>query len=303
MNGKQTASKESDGKASGPDGPASLRAARRVIVGLDTGFMAREALLLAARVAASVDAGLSGIFVEDENLLGLSALPFVQEISFTGEAMPVDEAAMLRRLQAQARIARHVLERVASEAHVEFSFNIARGHKLAALAAQTGGDDTLIIRAHDLHRHDVGRAVRAATRDAHADVLLAGRGVAVSGSFAPQAGWKSSEAGRKTSPLAASAGRPMLAIDEGSSRGEACVGFAESLARRIGAPFRRLFARGFAPADLAVAARKVHAGLVIVNADALGDDEDAARLSAAAGCPVLLLGSERKPILSRMSAG
>tara|TARA_R110000824_G_scaffold118960_19_gene272692 strand:+ start:116800 stop:117681 length:882 start_codon:yes stop_codon:yes gene_type:complete len=293
MNGKLTASKETDDKAGGA---GTVIVSRRIIVGLDTGFMAREALMLAARVAASVDARLSGIFVEDENLLGLSALPFVQEISFSGETRPVDDAEMLRRLRAQARIARHVLESVAKEAHVEFSFNIARGHKLAALAAQTGADDTLIIRAHDLHRHDVGRAVRAATRDARADVLLAGRGVAVSGSFAANPSQDSPH-------LAVSSRRPMLAIDEGSSRGEACVGFAESLALRIGAPFRRLFARGFASADLAAAARKVHAGLVIVNADALGDDDDAARLSAAAGCPVLLLGSERKPILSRLSDG
>ena len=53
---------------------------RRIVVGLETGFMAREALALAARMAVSVDAGLYGIFVEDENLLALTALPFARRM-------------------------------------------------------------------------------------------------------------------------------------------------------------------------------------------------------------------------------
>lgn len=271
-------------------------APRRIVVGLETGFMAREALALAARVAASVDARLRGIFVEDENLLALTALPFAREISMAGTIGAVDQADMLRAMQAQAQIARRILERTAAEAHVACTFDIARGHKLATLAAQAGASDTLIIRAHDASRHDVSRAVRAATRDMRADVLLAGRGVAVSTSFTPRSAQANPDP--KRPGFAMTPERPLLAIDEGSSLGEACVGFAERLAARLGTPFRRLFARGFAPADLAVAARKANAGLIVINARSLGDDEDAARLSVAAGCPVLLLGGERNPTIT-----
>lgn len=258
---------------------------RRIVVGLDTSFMAREALALAARVAASVDAGLRGVFVEDENLLALSALPFAREVSFSGEVRALDEGAMLRAMQAQAETARRILERVAADAHVQWSFDIARGRPLASLAAAATADDTLIIRAHAASRHEVGRAVRAATRDARADVLLAARGVAVSGAFAPSV--VPARQGVESSV------RPLAAIDEGTSLGEGCSAFGESLARRIGAPFRRIYARGFAASDVAVAARNAGAGLIVVNAAWLGDDDDAARLSAAAGCPVLLLGGER----------
>lgn len=264
---------------------------RRIVVGLDTSFMAREALALAARVAVSIDAGLRGIFVEDENLLALTALPFAREISMSGAVRPVDQGDMLRAMQAQAQIARRILERTAAEAHIVCTFDVARGHKLATLAAQTDATDTLIIRAHEASHRDVSRAVRAATRDSRADVLLAGRGVAVSTSFAARSAPSSPI--QKSSGLTLAPERPLLAIDEGSSLGEACVGFAEGLAARLGAPFRRLFARGFAPADLASAARKADAGLIVINAHSLGDDEDAARLSVAAGCPVLLLGGER----------
>lgn len=272
---RKTGSRSEDGKAQ----------PRRIVVGLDTNFMAREALALAARVAASVDAGLRGVFVEDENLIALSGLPFAREISFSGEVRGLDESRMLRAMQAQAETARRILERVATEAHVQWSFDVARGRPLASLASAASADDTLIIRANAANPREVGRAVRAATRDARADVLLAARGVAVSAAFA------------RSSPLnrqgAESSVRPLAAIDEGSSLGEGCVAFAETLAHRIGAPFRRIFARGFSAADVAAAARNAGAGLIVVNAGWLGDDDDAARLSAAAGCPVLLLGGER----------
>ena len=261
---------------------------RRIIVGVDTDRMAREALALAVRMAAKVDAGLSGVFVEDENLLSLSALPFVREVSMSGTIGEIDNAALIRAMQAQAQIAKRILERVAGEAHIGWSFRVARGGRLKSLVEDAAQSDTLILRGHDISRHELGRTVRAATQDARADVLLAARGVAVSAAF----GIEGSRP-QRVSKVMQVVERPLLAIDEGSSRGEACVGFSQSLAGRIAMPFKRLFARGFSVSNLGIAARKAHAGLIVVNAGSLSDDDDAARLSVAAGCPVLLLGSER----------
>ncbi|MES1989789.1 MAG: hypothetical protein V4441_02410 [Pseudomonadota bacterium] len=259
---------------------------RRVIVGIDTDRAAREALALAARMAARVDAGLSGVFVEDENLLSLSALPFVREVSLSGAVAEIDKAALLRAMQAQAQIAKRILQRVASEANVDWSFRVARGTRLRSLVEDAVQSDTLILRGQNISRHELGRTVRAATQDARADVLLAARGVVLNSAFA-------AETPQPLNRVMKMPERPLLAIDEGSSRGEACVGFSQSLAGRIAMPFKRLFARGFSVSDLGIAARKAHAGLIVVNAGSLKDDDDAARLSVAAGCPVLLLGSER----------
>lgn len=278
-----------------PIGKTTPLVQRRIVVGLDTSFMAREALALAARVASSVDANLRGIFVEDENLLSLANLPFAREVSMTGTLTEIDRAEMLRSMQAQAQIAKRVLERVAGEAHVSWSFDVARGSRLASLVKHAGVADTLVLRAQDASRHELGRTVRAATLDARADVLLTGRGVAVSGAFMSSPPHVKSFGKTHATPA-----RPLLAVDEGSSLGETCVGFSQSLATRIAMPFRRLFARGFSAADLASAARKVHAGLIVVNAQALGNDEDVARLSAAAGCPVLLLGGEHATLTSEI---
>lgn len=275
----------------------------RIVVGLDTSFVAREALSLAARLAASVDARLKGVFVEDENLLTLADLPFAREISLSGEIRSVDPERMLRAMKAQAESARRTLARIAAEAHVDWSFDVRRGRPLASLAASAAADDTLVIRSPGSASREVGRTVRAATREARADVLLVGRGVGLRASLAKT---------RLVAPERPAAalqaimpGRPVATVDEGSSLAESCAAFAETLAARIGAPFRRLSAKGKSAADIADAARKDGVGLIVVNAAWLGDDEDAARLSASAGCPVLILGSERalRPAPSHMEDG
>lgn len=259
----------------------------RIVVGLDTSIVARDALALAARLAASVDARLKGVFVEDENLIHLADLPFAREISFSGEIRELDPERMLRAMKAQAESARRLLARIASEAHIDWSFDVRRGRPLAALAEHAMEDDTLVIRSPGAASREIGRAVRAATREAHADVLLVARGAGMkSALLAPVSPLR----GTLQSPVP---GRPVAAVDDGSSPGEACSAFAETLAARIGAPFMRLHARGLSPADLAEAARQGGAGILVVDADRLANDDDAARLSAAAGCPVLLLGKER----------
>lgn len=262
------------------------KAESRIVIGLDTNFTAQEALMLAARLAASVDARLKGVFVEDENLLSLCGLPFAREVSFSGEVRTIDAERMLRAMRAQAETARRLLQRVAAEAHVDWSFDVLRGRSLAALAAAAQAEDTLVIRSPHPRAREVGRAVRAATREMRADVLLVAHGVAAKGALGVPAG---------ASAAAGAIVRPIAAIDDGSSVGQSCSAFAETLAARAGVPFRRIFLREHGGAEIAAAARKAGAGLIVVNADWLGDDDDAARVSAAAGAPLLLLGGERSP--------
>src|SRR5690554_1918052 len=106
-----------DGRVKKKDEPTGAQT--RIIVGLDTSLAAREALQLAVRLAASVDARLKGVFVEDENLLSLADLPFAREISFSGEVRNIDPERMLRAMKAQAESARRALARIAAEARVE----------------------------------------------------------------------------------------------------------------------------------------------------------------------------------------
>lgn len=275
----------------GRDEGAATREQPRIVIGLDTSFVARETLSLAARLAASVDARLKGVFVEDDNLIALASLPFAREVSFSGDVRSLDPERMLRAMKAQAESARRMLARIAAEAHVDWSFDVRRGRPLASLAEGASTDDTLVIRSPGEAAREVGRAVRAATREARADVLLVSRGAGLRSSLSGRAPASRSAPLQQVLP-----GRPIAVVDEGSSTGESCSAFAKTLAARLGAAFLHLPARGKGPADVAAAARHAEAGLLVVNAAWLGDDDDAARLSAAAGCPVLLLGKERDPL-------
>jgi len=95
----------------GPDGQEGDGAVPRIVIGLDTSFVARETLVLAARLAASADARLKGVFVEDDNLVALASLPFAREISFSGDVRALDPERMLRAMKAQAESARRMLAR------------------------------------------------------------------------------------------------------------------------------------------------------------------------------------------------
>lgn len=259
---------------------------RRMVVGLETSFLARETLALAARLAASIDARLNGIFVEDENLINLSSLPFAREFSLMGNVHDMSPARMHRALQAQAESTKRVLARLAAEAQIDWTFDIKRGHPLHMLAATARAADTLVLRSQGVRLRDIGRTVRAATRDTHADVLLVARGASL-----------------KQRHPARLAARPVAAIDEGTSAGESCYALTQAMAGQIGAPSMRLAAKGLTPADIATLARQADVGLLVVNADWLGEDDDAARLSTAAGCPVLLLGNERSTIMTTQKEG
>ncbi|MGB7837261.1 MAG: universal stress protein, partial [Terrimicrobiaceae bacterium] len=55
---------------------------RRILVALDASAHSRAALEAACELALGLDAELSGLFVEDINLLRLAQLPFASEISY-----------------------------------------------------------------------------------------------------------------------------------------------------------------------------------------------------------------------------
>ncbi|RME35166.1 MAG: hypothetical protein D6786_02685, partial [Gammaproteobacteria bacterium] len=55
-------------------------ATERIVIALDLDTGARPALELAATLAALLDRELEALFVQDQDLLNLAALPFVSEI-------------------------------------------------------------------------------------------------------------------------------------------------------------------------------------------------------------------------------
>ena len=80
---------------------------RRIVFALDAASDSADSLEAAAELAERLHAELVGVFVEDANLLRLTALPFVREINLaSGQWQSFDPEAVERDMRARAARAR-----------------------------------------------------------------------------------------------------------------------------------------------------------------------------------------------------
>jgi nucleotide-binding universal stress UspA family protein len=112
---------------------------RRILVALDASAGSTAALEGAALLAARLNADLLGLFVEDEDLLRLAALPFAQEVEIhSARTRPMQAEDMEQRLRAQAHRAEQALSTAADRHRLRWEFRVVRGgvteELLAAIA-------------------------------------------------------------------------------------------------------------------------------------------------------------------------
>ena len=125
---------------------------RRILVALDGSPHSLAALKAAAEMAARLHAELTGIFVEDINLLRLAGFPFACEVgSSSATRHELDRGAMERKLKASAERARHAMTETAGRLRIHWSFRVARGSVPAVLLASSSSADLVVL----------GRASRA----------------------------------------------------------------------------------------------------------------------------------------------
>ena len=122
---------------------------QRILVPLDASEHSLTAMKAAVELAASLDAELEGLFVEDVNLLQLSEFPFAQEVSlFSPVSRRLEKENMERQLRIQARRLRQALAGLADRFQVPWTFRVARGGVPAqVLAASEGADLTILGKA------------------------------------------------------------------------------------------------------------------------------------------------------------
>jgi nucleotide-binding universal stress UspA family protein len=187
-------------------------AVRRVVVALDASAGSLDAAAAAVVLARLLGAELRGLFVEDEDLLRLAALPFAQVARTPGGVFerlrPEDAIAQLRALAARAR---ESLEGLAADVGLSATFQVARGRPSAEVPAAAGDRDLLVVGAGGHTRSGrtaPGETARAAAARARGSVLVLARGARV--------------------------GEPVVAVHDGSAASARGVAAAARLAR--GAP-------------------------------------------------------------------
>jgi len=118
----------------------------RVLVALDDAAGGGAALEAAARLAADLRAELRGLFIEDIDAVRAANLPFVTEIAIaSATARPLDTRSIERALRQKAALVRTRMGRLAEQAHVTWSFAVARGRVTQRVLADATESDVVIL--------------------------------------------------------------------------------------------------------------------------------------------------------------
>ena len=124
----------------------NMRPFKRILVALDASSQSEGALQYGVFLANQMQAQLTGIFVEDINLLRLSQLPFASEIRFAiRQTTRLDEVNMAQQLQLQAIRVRETVHRASKQHNLDWTFQVARGQVAAELLQAAAAADLLIL--------------------------------------------------------------------------------------------------------------------------------------------------------------
>lgn len=119
---------------------------RRILVALDASAHSAAALRAAAELAATMQAELLGMFVEDINLLRLAELPGAQEIVLaTRSARALDTRRLERALRQQAAELERELMQTLQGMSLRGGFRVVRGQVVQELLAAAEQADLLVV--------------------------------------------------------------------------------------------------------------------------------------------------------------
>lgn len=146
---------------------------RRIVVALDEGPASILALRSAARLAAEMSAEILALFVEDEDLFAVAALPGYSVVSYQGgDVAPLDQGALLRGLRARARRLQEEVARVAGGYHVAWQFQVARGRVRDEILSRAQSCEMIAIGASSVRRRAFGRNAGAILEGASCSVIV-----------------------------------------------------------------------------------------------------------------------------------
>lgn len=149
---------------------------RHILVGLDASQMSTAVLHTAVRLSAFLKADITGLFVEDMNLIRLAQLPFSSEVRYlTAGTRPLHQEQMQQVLHSHATWLRYEFGQTARERAVKWDFRVARGFVSQELLAAADQSDLLIVGRLSSHRgvhQRVGSTALTAVQQATSSVLV-----------------------------------------------------------------------------------------------------------------------------------
>jgi nucleotide-binding universal stress UspA family protein len=152
------------------------RIIRRILVAVDASSHSLAALEAAAELAARFEAELHGLFVEDENLLRLAELPFVEEqVPFSADRRRIERQEVLRELRVLARRLEQAFTALVERQNLRGDFRVARGAVVTELLAAAEEADILFVGKagrSPRHYHRLGSTTRMALSTAPCSTIV-----------------------------------------------------------------------------------------------------------------------------------
>jgi nucleotide-binding universal stress UspA family protein len=148
-------------------------AIRRILVAVDASPHSLSALRAAVELAKRFEAELTGVFVEDINLLRLAELPFARQVRVYSPAQPLDTQHLEQELRALAQRARQALTQSARRANLRTSFLVRRGVVSSELLKAALEADLVILgKAGWSRRRRMGSTTRVLVAQSPSSTLI-----------------------------------------------------------------------------------------------------------------------------------
>jgi nucleotide-binding universal stress UspA family protein len=292
------------------------RAIRRILIALDASAHSVAALEAAVKLAAGLQAEVTGLFVEDAALLASADLPITREVgTFSGSVRAFDRGDVERQLRAQASEAHRALAAHAGHARVSWSFRVARGSVTGEVLSAAKDADLVTVGSHGsrlMGWRGVGSTTRAVVSGTRCPVLMTRHGAHVEPPV--MAVYDGTPAARVGLEVAAQVARAMedvvivLTADDGSGTVEA---LAHDAAHRLDDAEVDAHLRRFNPSNPEAIIGMVHdmgCGVLVLPADSPWLSAEVLQaIARRVHCPVLLTreraeARRRKPRPKRRAA-
>lgn len=118
----------------------------RIMIAVDALHQGPGLLELAAMLAARRQIELAVLFIEDVNLINLAGLPFAREVDLVSTIdRELDDLQMVRTLQSQAQKTSRLIEQLASQMKVNYSFKVLRGDYITEVKSASLETDVLFL--------------------------------------------------------------------------------------------------------------------------------------------------------------
>lgn len=275
--------------------PERRRPIRTILLALDASADSLAGLEGVAQLASELGAEITGLFVEEADLIRAGRLPDVREIPFfSPEPRRLEAQTLERQLRSQAKRAQEALRSVAERLRVTWSFHTSRGDVAEELLEAAAEADLVALGAtgRSLSRPP-GSTVRRLVREARRPVLVYRQGARLGRAIhvlhdGSEAGW---EAVRTAAELGRwEGGRLNVLLAPGDAEeAEALEAETDRLLREAGLPARFRHLAGDDTGRICSALTD-GGGVLVAPGPRFGDRrEELGRLLRSAGCPVVLV--------------